>query len=176
VARTPASPLKAGMHPWSQINLVLGVLLGILLVMDRWPAPEAPVERLTPLTTAAVERVRIERGDRLTLSLERSAAGWRLTHPETRDADPRRVDQMLSVLRAPVRYGFAAPDNLDRFGVRPAVLLLEIETADGPYRLDFGDREPTLDGRYVLVDDGVRIVDEVFFRLLTLPPAQLAGD
>ena len=42
-------------------------------------------------------------------------------------------------------------------------------------RLTFGDRDPTQHYRYVLFDDEVRVIDDVYFNLLSLPAQHFAA-
>ncbi len=160
------------MSPWGRVNLALAVLAAALLALHLWPGAGQDAARLTSVDPAAVQQVRIERADRLEIALERQAVGWRLTHPLEAPALPRRVEQLLAVARAPVHQAFAAEGGLERYGLtRPAAVL----QLDG-LRVAFGDRDPSQRRRYTLIDGEVRVIDDVFYNLLTLPARHFRGD
>jgi hypothetical protein len=177
-----ADPTETGlnraelMHPWSRINLILAAALAILLIADFWPTAGSAYPPLTSLTADVIEHIRIERDARLQIGLQRQDGGWRLNHPDDAAASIERVQQLLAVLRAPVFYGFPAEGDLDRFGLTEPTLLLHLSGPSGERHIAFGDREPNQSGRYVLVDDEVRVIDDLFFNLLSLPPRHFRGD
>ncbi len=165
------------MHPWTRINLILALLLGALLLADQWPAKTSSYEPLTEYRPADIDEIRVERGDRLILSLRRSELDWHMDHPEDRTASPKRVGQLLTVLEAPTLYRFAADNGLARFGLAEPELRLNLAgPVIGRVVLGFGDREPGQTGRYVLVEGQVKVVDDLFFNLLSLPARHYAGD
>ena len=97
--------------------------------------------------------------------MQREGEGWRLVHPRPAAADEHRVAQLLAVARAPVLRSFPAGPDLAQFGLDPPSVVLQIDDT----RLTFGDRDPTQHYRYVLFDDEVRVIDDVYFNLLSLP-------
>ena len=159
-------------HPWTRINLALFLLMLLLLALDRWPAAEAPFTPLTAIDPQALQEIRIERGDRLHLALIRQGSDWLLQHPRVGRAQTSRMQPLLAIARAPVRYAFAAGSDLARYGLADPAAVLRLDT----HVLIFGDRDPSQAGRYVLVDGEVRVIDDVFFNLLSLPPKHFIGD
>lgn len=167
-----AQPTASGMNPWTRINILLGLLAAGLSVVVLWPAGTSDTVELTTLEPDQISQIRIERADRLTLALERSALGWQITYPTGRPAVGPRVEQLLAVARAPVAQRFAAGERLAEYGLdRPAAVLQLDEL-----RLAFGDRDPVQRSRYVLLDDEVRVVDDVYYNLLTLPVQHFSAD
>jgi hypothetical protein len=165
------------MHPWSRINLGLALLLGALVVVDLWPSPGGGPAPLTQLTPDDISLIRIEQGRRLHLSLQRTDQGWHLTHPDQAAAREERVHQLLAVLGAPRRYSFPGDTDLARFGLVDPAATLRVQGASfDDVDLLFGDREPSQEGRYVLVADAIAVVDDVFFHLLSLPPRHFIED
>lgn len=160
------------MNPWTRVNLVLGVLAAVLLALELWPTASPQQQTLTDLAPDTIDAVRIERADRLEVALQRAAEGWRLVHPHPAAAQDRRVEQLLAVARAPVRHSYPAHGDLARYGLAQPQAVLQL----GAMRLAFGDRDPTQRLRYVLVRDEVRVIDDVYFNLLTLPPRHFTGD
>lgn len=165
------------MHPWSRINLVLALLVAALVIADLWPASTGGLAPLTRLAPGEVGTVRVERGNRLHLSLQRTDQGWQLTHPDQAAAREERVNQLLAVLGAPRRYSFPGDADLARFGLAAPAAILRIQGASfDDVELLFGDRDPGQSGRYVLVGDDIAVVDDLFFNLLSLPAQHFIGD
>ena len=131
-------------------------------------AQTATLTNLSP-TTATV--LRVERGRELRLALQREDEAWRLVHPRSAVADEDRVAQLLAVARAPVLQRFPAGPDLAQFGLDSPTAVLQIDDT----RLTFGDRDPTQHYRYVLSDDEVRVIDDVYFNLLSLPAQHFAA-
>ena len=160
------------MTGWDRVNFAHGLIAAVLLLLLVWPtgAPEQP--RLTALETQRVASIRIERSDRLVISLQRSDAGWQITYPEPAAAEQRRVEQLLAVARAPVQQQFSKAGKLADYGLDQPAAVLHL---DGT-RLVFGDRDPIQHSRYVMVDEQIRVIDDVYFNLLTLPVRHFSAD
>ena len=159
------------MNPWSRVNLVLAVLAAVLLGLQLWPGSGPARATLTALDPAAIRQVRIERADRLEIALERGADGWRLTHPVSAPALARRVEQLLAVARAPVRQAYTTEGGLERYGLARPAAVLQLDAL----RVAFGDRDPSQQARYTLVDGEVRVIDDLFYNLVTLPVRHFRG-
>jgi hypothetical protein len=171
-----AREAAARMNAWTRVDLLLGGLAAVLLALHLWPQAASqgtgPGGTLTGLSPDAVGKIRVERGDRLVLALERDGDDWRLVYPEAGPAQPRRVQQLLAIARAPVQGRFPAGDDLARYGLEAPGAVLQLDGA----RLAFGDRDPSQQLRYVLADGEVRVIDDVYFNLLTLPARHFGGD
>ncbi|MCB1773327.1 MAG: DUF4340 domain-containing protein [Gammaproteobacteria bacterium] len=155
------------MNGWDRVTLVLGLLVATLaggwFLAPVGPGPAGAT--LTPLDPAGISSIRVERNRQLTLELRADEDGWRLRHPYEAEADPRRVAQLAAIARAPVWQSLPAVGDHGRYGLDAPATILQL---DGQ-RLLFGDRDPTQQGRYVLVDDAILVVDDIFHQLLTLP-------
>lgn len=160
------------MNAWTRVDLLLGGLAAVLLALHLWPHAASQAPGLTGLSPDAVDKIRVERGDRLALAIERDGGNWRLVYPEAGPAQARRVQQLLAIARAPVQGRFPADQGLARYGLESPAAVLQL---DGT-RLAFGDRDPTQQLRYVLADGEVRVIDDVYFNLLTLPARHFGGD
>ena len=159
------------MNPWWRLNGVLALCAILLLTLDLWPRDD-PADRLTTLSLPDIERIRIERGDRLQLALERHDGQWRLTHPRQAPAQQNRVEQLLAIAKAPVRRRFPAGTGPADYGLAPPTAIVQF---DG-LRIAFGDRDPSQERRYVQAGDVIGLVDGVYFNLLTLPTSHFTGD
>lgn len=160
------------MSRWTRTNLLLAALAGVLAMLAWSPATETPGDdRLTGLMPNDIRSIRVERGNRLVLALQRDSGGWRLTHPRAAPASDRRVGQLLAVAVASVAQRIALDDDGGRFGLADPAAILQLDQV----RLAFGDRDPTQRSRYVRVGNEVCIVDDLYFNLLTLPAGHFTG-
>ena len=158
------------MNRWHGVNLTLALVVGFLLTLHLWPGTQGQ-RPLTDLDPDTVSSIRVERGKRLHLGLQRDAGAWKMTHPDSAPATDQRVRQLLAITRAPVQQEFE-PGELADYGLDPPSAVLQLDQQ----RLQFGDRDPGQDSRYVLVDGRIRVIDDVYFNLLSLPPGHFAGD
>lgn len=153
------------MNRWTRVNLLLATVAALLLLADRWPAVVAATPKLTRLDPAQVSAVRIERGDRLVLALQRDGNDWRLVHPLASAATTRRVEQLLAIAQAPVQHELGQVATPADYGLMPPRAVLQLDHT----RLAFGALDPTRQQRYVSANGQVVTVDDVYFNLLTLP-------
>lgn len=160
------------MNAWTRVNLMLAALAGVLLALEFWPGDTPARTGLTGLAPDGIRAVRIERGNRLALSLQRGPDGWRMLYPEPARAQGRRVEQLLAVASAPVLARYPASDDPGRYGLDEPAAVLQLDET----RLLFGDRDPAQKLRYVLAENEVRVIDDVYFNLLTLPARHFRGD
>lgn len=160
------------MNRWTGVNLTLAMIVAALLALHLWPRNVTGMDPLTDLERDRVSLVRVERTERLQLELQRDERGWRLTHPREAAAKQNRVGQLLAIARAPVQQRFPADAGLAPYGLDKPKAVLQLNQL----RLQFGDRDPGRDSRYVLVDGEVRVIDDVFFNLLSLPGSHFITD
>jgi hypothetical protein len=161
-----------GMNRWTRTNLLLAVLVAALLVAHLWPAGSTEYPPLTGLAEAEITSVRVERSDRLRLALQRDDKAWQLTHPQQAPAQTQRVRQLLAIARAPVQQTFPATGDLARYGLATPGAVLQLNNL----RLQFGDRDPSQTSRYILVNDTISVIDDVYFNLLSLPASHFGVD
>lgn len=154
------------MNAWSKLNIALAAVAALLFAALMLSADNTAEDPLTTIPREDITSVRVERGDSLALHLERDDRGWRIEYPEQTRAELQRVEQLLAVTRAAVLQRYAAPDDLQRYGLQVPKAVLQINDQ----RLLFGDRDPSQSRRYVLVDNQLCVIDDVYYNLLTLPP------
>ena len=159
------------MNRWTRVNLILALLAASLLLAHLWPAGTTGLKPLTHLAEAEIYQIRVERGDHLHLALQRGEKGWLLTHPREATTEERRVQQLLAIARAPVEHEFSADSGMAPYGLDDPRAVLQLNGL----RLLFGDRDPGQDSRYVLVNDRIRVIDDVYFNLLSLPASHFTG-
>jgi len=71
-----------------------------------------------------------------------------------------------------VQQAFPATGDLARYGLATPGAVLQLNNL----RLRFGDRDPSQTSRYILVNDRISVIDDVYFNLLSLPPSHFTGD
>jgi hypothetical protein len=149
-------------------NLLLALMLGLLalgvyheLTVSRLP------QTLAGIDAADLRLIEVERTGEPRIRLERTSDGWRMLEPLTLDADPGRLDQLLTLIAAPVLRSFPAPSAaLDELGLDPIKLSLRL---DG-LTLAFGGLDPLGQRRYVMADGLVHLIDDRYHHLLIAPP------
>jgi hypothetical protein len=153
------------MRRLDRVNLVLALLLAALLWANRQP-PIDPAPPLTGLDPAQVSEIRVLRAEHLQLALLRDTQGWMLTHPDVQRARPQRVNTLLGLLQAPVRWRLqGSPADLARFGLDHPVLTLSFDAT----QVHFGAASSPPGQRYVALQDRVVLIDEAYFRIAGLP-------
>ncbi len=160
------------MNRWTRVNLLLALLAASLLIAHLWPGGGTDLKPLTALSEAEISLIRVERADRLQLTLQRTDKGWQMAHPREAAAEERRVQQLLAIARAPVQHEFPTDSASARYGLDKPGAVLQFNEL----RLLFGDRDPSQNSRYVLVGDRIRVIDDVYFNLLGLPASHFSKD
>ena len=154
------------MHTRTLINLTLLLVLlglGALAVFEPGKGPQAPVRLLTDLAPDQVTRLRVTTSRGETISLRRDEQSWRFDNAGSALVNPAEVANLLAILTLPSRGGFrAAGNDLSKFGLQPPLAKLEV---DNSY-LVFGSTEPLNGYRYVMYDEEVHLVDDLFARQL----------
>lgn len=137
--------------------------LGWILLFERGE-PESDDEGASVFAVAAddVLAASIERPGEPEVRLTRTdAEGWVVREGEgaPAGADPGEVDLLLQNLTS-LRSEREIPEasDLERFGLAPAQLSVEVETADGAFRAGFGSETPVAGNRYLLSGDAVLVV------------------
>ena len=160
------------MNRWTRVNLILGAIAAMLLVLHLWPQQPATQIRLTPLDVGTISTVRIEHAGDLQIALQRNTDGWELVHPGRAKARSHRVEQLLSISQAVVERTLPPGNDLAQYGLAEPGTVLQLDEV----RVAFGDRDPAQRSRYVLMDGTIKVIDDVYFNLLTLPARHFTGD
>lgn len=151
----------------SWLNLALfaaAAVLVLLVVYQPGLDKPRPVERLSPLSPAAITHIRIERSAGVPITLEKSAAGWSMTAPVRLPANTFRVEALLAVAQA------ESHARLDAASLRLAEFRLDRPRARlwlDATEFAFGDTEPLSGRRYVRTGNSVQLItDTVYFDLI----------
>jgi len=149
--------------------LVLIALLAVAIAAVSWiddhgtPKVETPADAplLAPFTRDALAAVDLTCAGAAVRLEHEPSGGWRITQPFPAEADPRRVDEIISGLQdARARKVIAErAAELSAFGLGPAVCEVTITPAAGqaPLALRVGRASPVGSERYATAD-GRRVV------------------
>jgi hypothetical protein len=153
-----------------RVNLVLA-FVALVLGLVAWfePGLDRPGELppLTSVTPGAVSSLRVFQSGKVSMALELTADGWRLTAPHAGPADAERVRQLLGVLQTPsLRQLTVAPERYAAFGLDAPELVLEVDGLP----IAFGGLDPVTSQRYVLVEGVVHLIGDGYRHHLLAGP------
>ena len=149
--------------------LLLLVVAGLATLAYLRPGLDEPesAKTLSQSSPEQVQRVQIERPERDTITMERSANGWQLTAPISLPANPFRIDPLLQLRRAVSHSSFPVVEQaLSQYGLSPPEVWLSL---DGE-RYAFGGIEPLNGYRYVMVDGAVHLLSDRIQNYLLMSP------
>jgi hypothetical protein len=153
-----------------RINLVLA-LVAVLLALLAWLEPgldrSGELPPLTVITPGGVSSIRVFENGEVSMALELTTDGWRLTAPHAGPADAERVRQLLGILQTPsLRQLTVAPERYGAFGLDDPELVLEVDGLP----IAFGGLDPVTSQRYVLVEGAVHLIGDGFRHHLLAGP------
>lgn len=155
-------------------NLLLAIAVAALGLLV-WFAPgDEQQEETYALLGAdeAVSEIRVLHAAQLQFELRRQQEGWRVIEPVNLPADTFQVDALLALLRQATTRRYAAADaDLQQLGLVDPEWTLEI---DGEQVL-VGGSAAIGNQRYVMKDDFIYLLDEVFSYHLQRSPWDYAG-
>lgn len=128
---------------------------------------------LTQLDASAVRRLRVECQGCTTRRFEKIGGHWQMREPLAQAADDARVERLVAIARAPVRFRHPA-GALDekKLGLDPPWATLQLDDT----RLTFGTTDAIHGDRYVEVDRSIALVPDRFSALLfAKPESELAA-
>lgn len=140
--------------------LVAVVALGLVVWLDPGHKAPPPPPKLTGLTPAQVQTIRIERRTGKTIELRKVDGHWRMEAPIKVAANDWRVQSLLRVAqnRSLGANPVSGPD-LAKYGLdKPAARLFLDRT-----EIDFGDTTPFKDRRYVRIGKIVHVIPDVAY-------------
>ena len=112
-------------------RLILNLVLLLALVALALYAYFRPTEDATPkilisaLQRDDIDRVRLQRGDKLDIRLEKRHGTWYMSYPYQTRVDPLQVDRLLDIAMATASGEFPA-ENLSRYGLDPASAMVTL--------------------------------------------------
>jgi hypothetical protein len=154
------------MNSRSIVNLGLVLLLGglvLMVVYEPGKKPPAAPPTLTSFNKQDIRRIVIGNSNGPSVVIEKQNAGWRVESPAAIKADSARIDKLLGIVSAASHAGFAVkPGELAKYELDPPRAWLELNDK----RISFGATEPVNHRRYVLVDNRVHLITDLFYHYL----------
>lgn len=146
---------------------VLGVAVYAELARERGLMPQ-PVTALDPATVTHLE---VHCQSCTTRVFERVDGIWRMREPYAAAANPKAVQRLLAMLRAPVRTHTPMADyDPAKLGLDPPQITVVADAT----RIDIGGEDPIDHDRYVRVGgELLRVPDRFSARLLESPESEL---
>ncbi|MCF6322945.1 MAG: DUF4340 domain-containing protein [Gammaproteobacteria bacterium] len=148
--------------------LLLLVVVGLAALAYLRPGLDEPLPAtLSQALPEQVQRVKIERPGRETITFVRSESGWQLTAPISLPANPFRIEPLLQLRRAESHSSFPAVEGaLSQYELSSPQIWLSL---DGE-RYAFGAVEPLNGYRYVLLGQTVHLLSDRVQHYLLMSP------
>jgi hypothetical protein len=152
--------------------LVMVALLGAAVYAELRKEDALATNPLTALDPAAVRTLGIACVDCKARRFEKIDGRWRMLEPFVQAADDARVERLVAIVRAPVRFRHAAGElDARKLGLDPPWATLRIDDTT----LTFGTTDAIHGDRYVRVGDTIALVPDRFSALLfEKPESELA--
>lgn len=154
------------MNPRVALNIVLVLLVAGLAVFAVYEPGHEPAQeraRLTTLQPGQIERIGFAPRIGEAIDFARQDTTWFITSPVEARADGARLESLLEILSAPSHAHFPARElDLAQFELADPrrVLILNGQ------RMSFGNTDPVNRRRYVLFDDQVHLITDLFYHYL----------
>jgi len=156
------------------IRIIATALLAVIVIVLAWylastepPAPEPAITRLTDFDAEAIQHIRITRTGNDVLVLAKTVTGWEMSSPVQISANPFRINSILAISQT---QALTLPDMdhiaLSQLGFSPASVSLALDE----HLFVFGNTEPINNGRYVMYDNTVYIVEDNLYQQLLQDP------
>lgn len=141
------------------VNLALALLLAILALYAYFETRQQPVPppRVTTLTVAEINRIRVEHRGSAAIELERRADGWHLTAPLTTRADRYQVDRITDIVNATSKQQLSATD-LSNFDLSPP----PVKVVLNDQVFSFGRINEITNEQYLAVGDTLHLVAPLY--------------
>ena len=151
------------------INLVLVAViasLAVLIITKPGKKQEPVAPPLTPLKANDITRIQLDRPTRKTLLMIKVEKQWQLSSPIKARANRFNVSNLLRLAETKSEASFPAdPAELEKYGLnKPQATILLNET-----ELQFGNKHPLKNSRYVLFDNKVYLVPAHRLRMTESP-------
>jgi hypothetical protein len=156
------------------LNLGLFVIVALLAAVVMWePGRQQDVTRtLSSLQGDDIQRIHIQRDGLQDVQLEKQHGNWHMLAPYRVDADDTRVRALLRLADTTSHASFAATDRkLADYGLEP--ILAQVKFNNSLFQ--FGSLEHISKRRYVLLDDMIHLVTDLFYHQLRTSATQFVS-
>ncbi|MEO5561630.1 MAG: hypothetical protein ABIO49_16765 [Dokdonella sp.] len=152
--------------------IVMVALLGFAVYAELRKEDAIATDPLFTLDLATVHTVSISCKDCTPRRFEKIDGHWRMLEPFAQAADDARIERIVAIARAPVRFRHVAGDlDAKKLGLEPPWASLRLDDTT----LTFGTTDAIHGDRYVMVGGTIALVPDRFSALLfTKPESELA--
>lgn len=159
----------------TRTNVFLAAMVGLLgagVYAELRREDAIAIVPVTQIDPASVRDVRITCSECSPRHFSKVDGHWRMLEPLVGAADDARIERILAIARAPVRFRHAAGElDAKRLGLDPPFATLQLDDAV----MTFGTTDAIHGDRYVRVGDTIALVPDRFSALLfTKPEGELA--
>jgi len=143
------------------LGLLAGVVaLGLITWLEPGHKPKPKPPKLTALKPAQVQDIRIVRAKGKDIALKRVDDGWQMQAPVTAPANDWQVQSLLRVAKTESLSATPASGlDLATYGLDKPAARLYLNKLE----LDFGNRTPLDDRRYVLIGNTIHTIQDVAY-------------
>jgi hypothetical protein len=172
----PASLSQAAaMNRHARANLFLittVALLGFAVYAELRKESAIATDPLTTLDPASARTLAISCDGCTSRRFEKIDGHWRMLEPMAQAADDERIERIVAIARAPVRFRHVAGElDAKKLGLDPPWASLQIDATT----LTFGTTDAIHGDRYVMVGGTIALVPDRFSALLfSKPESELA--
>ncbi|MEO6687605.1 MAG: DUF4340 domain-containing protein [Dokdonella sp.] len=153
--------------------IVMVALLGFAVYAELRKEDVIATDPLTTLDPATVRTLDIACTDCKPRRFEKIEGHWRMLEPFAQPADNVRIERIVAIARAPVRFRHAAGElDAKKLGLDPPWASLRLDQTT----LTFGTTDAIHGDRYVMVGGTIALVPDRFSALLfSKPESELAS-
>lgn len=153
--------------------IVMVALLGFAVYAELRKEDAIAMDPLTTLALAGVHKINITCTECTPRRFEKVDGHWRMLEPFVQAADDARIERIVAIARAPVRFRHVAGDlDAKKLGLDPPWASLRLDDTT----LNFGTTDAIHGDRYVMVGGTIALVPDRFSALLfTKPESELAS-
>jgi len=156
------------------IRIFVTALLAVIVIVLAWYlasteplVPKPVITRLADFDPETIQQIRITRAGKDVIVLTKTLTGWDMNSPVEISANHFRINSILAISQT---QALTLPDvdqtTLKQLGLSPASVSLALDE----HLFMFGNTEPIHNGRYVMYDDTVYIVEDNLYQQLLQEP------
>ncbi|MDT8405199.1 DUF4340 domain-containing protein [Sulfuriflexus sp.] len=156
------------------LNLGLFVAVLLLAALVMWAPGEQPanLSELSSLAPGDIRRIQIQRDALQDVELEKQDGHWQMLSPYRVAADKTRVGALLRLINTTSHVRFPASGReLADYGLETVLAQVKFDNQ----LFQFGDLEPISKRRYVLLENEIHLVTDLFYHQLRTSATQFVS-